>query len=588
MRCAVAAPQNPETNPFARQNHRGGLARWIPLIATLRGYQRGWIWRDLAAGLALTALLVPVGMSYAAASGLPAIYGLYATIVPLIAYAVFGPSRIMVLGPDSALVGLIAATILPLSAGNPEKAVALASMLAVLSGLLCIAAGLAKFGFITDLLSKPVRDGYINGIALTVLVGQLPKVLGFSVSPGSFLAETGDLLQGIGSGQIHPMACVIGLSCLAVILGFRRWAPAVPGVLIAVAGATILVSWLSGPIREGIAVIGPLPQGLPQFRIPAVSPAEIGELFAAAVAIALVSFTDMSAVSRAFAHRTGAEVDSNQEILALGAANAATGLFSGFPVSSSMSRTPVAESAGAKTQVTGLVGALCVALLLLFAPGLLSHLPQAALGAVVVAACLSLVEIRSVLRLYRLRRDEFVLSLACFLGVVLLGVMPGIFIAVSLSLLAFIWRAWQPYSAVMGYVEALGSYHDISRHPEAKCVDGLVLFRWDAPLFFANAELFRKRVLRAVSHAPTPVRRVVVAAEPITDVDMTAAGVLAELDAALHEARMDLCFAEMKGPVKDRLKRYGLFNRLGVENFFPTIEQAVEHYLSLHKIDGPA
>ena len=588
MRCAVAAPQNPETNPFARQNHRGGLARWIPLIATVRGYQRGWLWRDLAAGLALTALLVPVGMSYAAASGLPAIYGLYATIVPLIAYAVFGPSRIMVLGPDSALVGLIAATILPLSAGNPEKAVALASMLAVLSGLLCIAAGLAKFGFITDLLSKPVRDGYINGIALTVLVGQLPKVLGFSVSPGSFPAETGDLLQGIGSGQIHPMACVIGLSCLAVILGFRRWAPMVPGVLIAVAGATILVPWLSAPIREGIAVIGPLPQGLPQFRIPDVSFAEIGKLFAAAVAIALVSFTDMSAVSRAFAHRTGGEVDSNQEILALGAANAAAGLFSGFPVSSSMSRTPVAEAAGAKTQVTGLVGALSVALLLIAAPGLLSHLPHAALGAVVVAACLSLVEIRSVLRLYRLRRDEFVLSMACFLGVVLLGVIPGIFIAVSLSLLVFIWRAWQPYSAVMGYVEALSSFHDISRHPEAKCIDGLVLFRWDAPLFFANAELFRRRVLRAVSHAPTPTRWVVVAAEPITDVDMTAAGVLDELDAALHAAGMDLCFAEMKGPVKDRLKRYGLFNRLGVENFFPTIEQAVEHYLSLNKIDGPA
>ena len=584
----MAAPQNPETNPFARQNHRGGLARWIPLLATLRGYQRGWLWRDLAAGLALTALLVPVGMSYAATSGLPAIYGLYATIVPLIAYAVFGPSRIMVLGPDSALVGLIAATILPLSAGNPEKAVALASMLAVLSGLLCILAGLAKFGFITDLLSRPVRDGYINGIALTVLVGQLPKVLGFSVSPGSFPAETGDLLQGIGSGQIHAMACVIGLSCLAVILGFRRWAPMVPGVLIAVAGATIFVSWFPAPIREGIAVIGPLPQGLPQFRIPDVSPAEIGELFAAAVAIALVSFTDMSAVSRAFAHRTGGEVDSNQEILALGAANVAAGLFSGFPVSSSMSRTPVAEAAGAKTQVTGLVGALCVALLLLFAPGLLFHLPQAALGAVVVAACLSLIEIRSVLRLYRLRRDEFVLSLACFLGVVLLGVMPGIFIAVSLSLLAFIWRAWQPYSAVMGYVEALGSYHDISRHPEAKCIDGLVLFRWDAPLFFANAELFRRRVLRAVSHAPTPVRWVVVAAEPITDVDMTAAGVLDELDAALHAAGMDLCFAEMKGPVKDRLKRYGLFNRLGVENFFPTIEQAVEHYLSLNRMDGPA
>ncbi len=580
----MAAMQIPGPNPFSRQGQRDGLSRWIPLIATLRGYQRGWLWRDLAAGLALTALLVPVGMSYAAASGLPAIYGLYATIIPLAAYAVFGPSRIMVLGPDSALVGLIAATILPLSAGNPEKAVALASVLAVLSGLLCIAAGLAKFGFITDLLSKPIRDGYINGIALTVLVGQLPKVLGFSVSPGSFLSEIGELAQGIGSGQIHPIACVIGLSCLAVILGFRRLAPAIPGVLIAVAGATILVSWLPGPVREGIAVIGPLPQGLPQFRIPDVSPAEIGELIAAAVAIALVSFTDMSAVSRAFAHRTGTEVDSNQEILALGAANVATGLFSGFPVSSSMSRTPVAEAAGAKTQITGLAGAVFVALLLIFAPGLLAHLPNAALGAVVVAACVILVEIRGVAQLYRLRPDEFVLSMVCFLGVVLLGVIPGIFMAVSLALLSFIWRAWQPHTAVMGYVDALGSYHDISRHPEAKCMDGLVLFRWDAPLFFANAEIFRRHVLRAAANAPTPTRWVVVAAEPITDVDITAAGMLAELDAALHDAGLELCFAEMKGPVKDRLKRYGLFNRLGVENFFPTIEQAVERYRKLHGI----
>ena len=579
----MSALQIPKTNPLSPQSRRRGLSRWIPLIETLRGYQRGWLWRDIAAGLALTALLVPVGMSYAAASGLPAICGLYATIVPLAAYAVFGPSRIMVLGPDSALVGLISATILPLAAGSPEKAVALASMLAVLSGLLCILAGLAKFGFITDLLSRPVRDGYINGIALTVLVGQLPKVLGFSVSQGSFLAEAGNLLQGIGSGQIHPTACVIGLSCLAVILGFRRWAPAVPGVLIAVAGATILVSWLPGTVREGIAVIGPLPQGLPQFRIPSVSLAEIGELIAAAVAIALVSFTDMSAVSRAFAHRTGAEVDSNQEIFALGAANVAAGLFSGFPVSSSMSRTPVAEASGAKTQMTGLVGAGFVSLLLMVAPGLLAHLPQAALGAVVVAACVILVEVRGVAQLYRLRPDEFVLSMVCFFGVVLLGVIPGIFMAVSLALLSFIWREWQPHAAVMGYVDALGSYHDISRHPEAKRMDGLVLFRWDAPLFFANAEIFRKHILRAAANAPTPTRWVVVAAEPITDVDITAAGMLSELDTALHDAGMELCFAEMKGPVKDRLKRYGLFNRLGVENFFPTIEQAVERYRALHE-----
>jgi len=586
-RCSLAKPQIPAVDFFVRKARPHGLYRFLPILSTLRDYQRDWILPDIAAGLVLTTILVPVGMSYAAASGLPAIYGLYATIVPLIAYAIFGPSRILVLGPDSALAGLIAATILPLAAGNADKAVALAGMLAVLSGTLCILAGLARFGFITDLLSKPIRDGYLNGIALTVLIGQLPKFLGFSVSGSNFLKETNGLVQGIWHGQINWVACIIGLSCLMVILGFRRWAPRIPGVLVAVSGATILVSLLDLSTRVGIVVIGPLPQGLPQFHIPSVSWAEFGNLCAAAVAIALVSFADMSTLSRAFAYRTGAEVDSNQEIVALGAANVAAGIFQGFPVTSSASRTPVAESAGAKTQITCVVGAICIALLLILAPGLLTNLPQAALGAIVIAACISLVEVRGVLRLYKLRRDEFVLSMVCFLGVVLLGVIQGIFIAVGLALFAFIWRAWQPYYTVLGHVDGLNSYHDTSRHPEARRIDGLVLFRWDAPLFFANAEIFHHQVLRAVAHAPTPTKWVVVAAEPITDVDITAAGMLADLDAALHQAGMDLFFAEMKGPVKDRLKRYGLFHRLGIENFFPTIEQAVERYLAVHRINQP-
>ncbi len=569
-----------------RRNRPRGLYRMFPLLATLRAYQREWVLHDIAAGLVLTAILVPVGMGYASASGLPAIYGLYATIVPLIAYAVFGPSRILILGPDSALVGLIAATILPLAAGDAGKAVTFASMLAVLSGALCILAGLARFGFITDLLSKPIRDGYLNGIALTVLIGQLPKVLGFSVSGSSFFEETAGLIQSIGHGQINGSACIIGVLCLAVVLGFRRWAPRIPGVLIAVAGATIFVWFFDLSAKAGIAVIGPLPQGLPSLQIPSVTLAELGELSVAAVAIALVSFADMSALSRTFAKRTGSSVDSNQEIIALGVANVAAGLFQGFPVTSSASRTPVAESAGAKTQIAGVVGAVSIALLLIAAPGLFSFLPQAALGAIVIAACLSLVEIRGVARLFKLRRDEFVLSLVCFLGVVGLGVIQGIFIAVGLALLAFIWRAWRPYDAVLGRVDGLKSYHDISRHPEARRIPGLVLFRWDAPLFFANAEIFRSQVLRAVANAPTRTRWVVVTAEPITDVDITAADVLAELDEKLHQAGMDLYFAEMKGPVKDTLKRYGLFKRLGVDNFFPTIEQAVEHYMAVYKMDG--
>ena len=572
-------------NPFTREARTRGVRHWIPCLTTLRLYERSWLVKDVAAGLVLTAVLVPVGMGYAEAAGLPALCGLYATIVPLIAYAIFGPSRVMVLGPDSALAGLIAAAVMPLAAGNAERAVALAGVLAILSGGICILAGLARFGFITDLLSTPIRYGYLNGIALTVLIGQLPKVFGFSVHGDSLPQKADGVVRGLASGQANGVTCAVGLSCLILILALKRWAPRIPGVLIAVVGATVVAGLYDLNTLAGVSVAGPLPQGLPAFRLPAVSYAEWTSLLAAAGAIALVSFGETSVLARTVALRHGYEVDDNQELIALGAANLAAGFFQGFSVSSSASRTPVAEAAGAKTQVTCVIGAACIALLLVFAPGLLRNLPQAALGAVVISACISLVEVRGLQRLYRLRLGEFWLSIVCFLGVALLGIIPGIFIAVALALLAFIWRAWRPYDAVLGRVDGLRGYHDVSRHPEARRIPGLVLFRWDAPLFFANAHIFHEHVLRAVAEAPTRTRRVIVTAEPVTDVDITAADALIVLDEELHGAGIELCFAEVKGPVKDRLRRYGLFTKLGDENFFRTIEEAVNRYLEVHQVE---
>ncbi len=578
-------PPGSGINPFAREAPPRGLWRWIPGVLVLRAYKREWLIKDVVAGVVLTALLVPVGMGYAEAAGLPAIYGLYATIAPLLAYALFGPSHILVLGPDSSLAALIAATILPLAGGDAGRAVTLAGMLAILSGLLCILAGLAKFGFITDLLSKPIRYGYLNGIGLTVLIGQLSKMVGFSTKGDNLVQEALNLARGIFAGRTNWTAFIIGGVCLAIILGFKRWLPKVPGVLVAVVGATLAVALFGLANRTGISVVGPLPRGLPVPKIPVVSFAELRILFGSALAIAMVSFADMSVLSRTFALRCGYEVDGDQELIALGISNVAAGFFQGFSISSSASRTPVAEAAGAKTQLTGVVGAVCIALLLIVAPTLLQSLPHAALGAIVISACLGLFEIQGVLRLYHLRRGEFALSLVCFLGVALLGVIQGIFLAVGLALLAFIWRAWRPYHAVLGMVDELQSYHDIVRHPEGRLVPGLVLFRWNAPLFFANAEIFREHVLRAVAEAPTPTKWVVVTAEPVTDVDLTAADELSELDQALHKEGIELCFAEMKGPVKDYLKRYGLFTRLGVENFYPTIEQAVAQYLKVHSVE---
>jgi len=574
-----------EPNPFARRAGPAGLCHWIPGLAILRIYSPGWFVRDVFAGMVLTAILVPTGMGYATASGLPAICGLYATVVPLLAYALFGPSRILVLGPDSSLAPLIAATILPLAMGQTDRAVALAGMLAILTGALCLLAGLARFGFVTELLSKPIRYGYLNGIALTVIIGQAPKLFGFQVDGDGFLARVAGLTGGLVQARINWAAVAIGAGCLLVILSCRRWAPRIPGALIAVIGATLVVTNFDLASRAGVAVAGPLPQGLPTFQVPWVSWDELRTLMAGAVAITLISFADMSVLSRTYAQRGGYEVDANQEFIALGIANASAGLFHGFPVSSSTSRTPVAESAGARTQVAGVVGAICISLMLVYAPTLLANLPHAALAAVVIGAAIGLIEVAGLIRLYRLRRSELLLSIVCFLGVILAGVVQGIFLAVGLALLAFIWRAWRPYDAVLGRVDGLKGYHDITRHPEARRIPGLVLFRWDAPLFFANAAVFQEHVLRALAEATTPTKWVVVAAEPVTDVDITAADMLAELDQRLHQAGADLCFAEMKGRVKDRLKQYGLFDTLGTDNFFPTIGQAVDRYLAVHQVE---
>ena len=559
--------------------------RWLPGLQTLRSYHRSWLPRDVVAGIVLTALLVPAGMGYAEASGLPAIYGLYATMVPLLVYALVGPSRILVLGPDSSLAPLIAAAILPLAAGNEGEAVALAGMLAIFSGALCVLAGLARFGFIADLLSKPVRYGYMNGIALTVLLSQLPKLFGFSVDAEGVIAEARAFVRGVADGETNTVALVIGVACLLVILGFKRWRPQIPGVLVAVVGATVAVGVFGLAERYDLSVVGPLPKGLPSFEIPSVSFDHLQALVAGAVGIALVSFADTSVLSRTFAIRGGYRVDPNQELVALGAANVAAGFFQGFSVSSSSSRTPVAEAAGAKSQATGLVGALAIALMLLLFPNVVRNLPDSALAAVVITAAMGLIEAAGVRKLYRVHRTEFALSIACFLGVAVLGVIEGIFIAVALSLLDFIRRAWRPHYAVLGRADDVKGYHDVTRYPDARRVPGLVLFRWDAPLFFANAEEFADEVRQAIASSPTPVRWVVVAAEPITDLDTSAADVLKDLDGELAAGGIDLRFAEMKDPVKDRLKRYALFERFGDDHFYPTVGAAVGAYVDATGVD---
>ncbi|SOZ34773.1 SulP family inorganic anion transporter [Cupriavidus neocaledonicus] len=554
-----------------------GWLRWLPGLLMLKSYQPAWLPRDLAAGLVLTTMLVPVGIAYAEASGVPGVYGLYATIIPLLAYALLGPSRILVLGPDSALAAPILAVVLQLSGGDPGRAVLVASMMAVVAGAFCIILGLLRLGFITELLSKPIRYGYMNGIALAVLVSQLPKLFAISVEDAGPLRELLSLGQAMAAGQANWYSFAVGAGSLVLILLLKRF-ERVPGILIAVIVATLVVSVLHLD-QAGVKVLGRIPQGLPAFVVPWLSGVDLVEILLGGCAVALISFADTSVLSRTFAARTNTRVDPNQEMVGLGVANLAAGFFQGFPISSSASRTPVAEAAGAKTQLTGVVGALAVAALLMFAPNLLQYLPNSALAAVVIAAAIGLFEVADLKRIYRIQQWEFWLSMVCFAAVAVFGAIPGIFLAVVIAVIEFLWDGWRPHFAVLGRVEGLRGYHDTKRYPHAARIDGLVLFRWDAPLFFANAELFQQRLMEAIEESPTPVRRVVVAAEPVTSVDVTSADMLRELGGILRERGIALHFAEMKDPVRDKLRRFELLEAIGDRNFHPTVGSAVDDYV---------
>lgn len=560
-----------------RHDGHGVLAhvRSVPGIRAAKSYRRAWLPKDLVAGVVLTTLLVPQGMAYAELAGLPAITGLYTSMLCLLGYAVFGPSRILVLGPDSSLGPMIAATVLPLVAadGDPDRAVALASMLAVMVAAIMILASVAKLGFIADLISKPTMIGYMNGLALTILVGQLPKLLGFDVDADNLIGECAGLVRMVADGATVPAAAAVGLGGIALILLLQRFLPKVPAVLVMVVLAIAAATFFDLAGR-GVGLVGVLPEGFPPFTVPDVRPSDLAPLLAGALGIALVSLADTISNASAFAARTGQEVRGNQEMSGVGAANLAAAFFQGFPVSSSGSRTAVAERAGARSQLTGVVGAGLIALMLVLAPGLFRNLPQPALAAVVITASLSLADVPGAVRLWRQRRTEFLLCFAAFAGVALLGVLPGIAIAVGLSVLNVFRRAWWPYDTVLGRVPGLEGYHDVRSYPGAGRLPGLVIYRFDAPLFFANAKTFRDEVRRLAAADPRP-GWIVVAAEPMTDVDTTAADILEDLDEALNAGGVHLVFAELKDPVRRKIERYGLTRTIDPGHFFPTVEAAV-------------
>jgi len=551
-----------------------GITRWLPGVAVARHYRRAWLWPDVRAGIVVTALLIPAGMGYAAAAGLPPETGLYATIVPLLAYAVFGPSRVLVLGPDSALAPIIAASVLPLALGSDDRAVALAGLLAIMVGAILLLGGLLRLGFVTDLLSKPIRVGYLNAVALLVIVSQVPKLLGFSIESLSPLPDVVSIVRGVAAGEVQALAMAFGIGSLVVIFALRLLRSPVPGVLVVVVVATAITAIFG--LSGSLPVVGALPQGLPAPALGGLTWADVASLALPAAGIALVAFADTAVLSRSLAARRGESVSGNQEMSGIGLANIAGGLLGGFPVSASSSRTPVAEQAGSRTQLTGVVGAVLLIAFILLAPGLTAYLPSATLAAVVISAAVSLIDVPGFVRLVRLDKVDAGLSLAAFVGVLVFGVLEGIVVTIGLSLLAFVQRSWRPYKAELGRVTALRGYHDLSRYPEGQRLPGIVIVRFDAPLFFANGAIFDDYVRSRVDAAGPGIHTVILAAEPITDIDTTAMDELIELDDYLATNGIRLILAEMKDPVIDVLRRYGLTERFTPDRFAATVGAAVD------------
>ena len=552
---------------------------FVPGLGAFRTYRRGWLGKDVSAGLVLTALLVPQGMAYAELAGLPAVTGLYTSVLCLLGYAVFGPSRVLVLGPDSSLGPMIAATVLPLVAadGDPARAIALASMLGLMVGVLLVLAGVGHLGLIADLLSKPTQIGYMNGLALTIVIGQMPKLFGFSIDASGLVEELKGFVQGVQDGKTVGAALGIGLFSLVLIVVFQRWLPKVPAVLVAVVVAIIGATLLDLG-DKGVTLVGVLPQGFPALTIPRITGSDLAPLLIGALGIALVSLTDTISTASVFAGRAGQEVRANQEMIGIGAANLAAGLFQGFPVSTSSSRTAVAESAGAKSQLTGVVGAGAITAMLLFLPGLLQNLPQPTLAAVVIAAALSLADIAATRKLWRQRRSEWLVSVVAFLGVAILGVLPGIAVAVLLSVFNVFRRSWWSYRTRLGRVPDVAGFHDVTLRPGAEELEGLVLFRFDGPLFFANARRFAEDI-RSLARTDPPPRWIVLAAEPMTDVDPTAAEILAKVNEELTERGIRVGIAELKDPVRAKLQRYEPSRVVDESRIFSTVDEAVAAYL---------
>jgi SulP family sulfate permease len=565
------------------------IRRYLPGVSVLRGYQRTWLRGDLLSGVTVAAYLVPQVMAYAEVAGLPAIVGLWASVGPLVVYAILGSSRQLSVGPESSTALMTAAAVTVLVAGDQQNYAATAAALALAVGAVCLLCWLARLGFLANLLSHPVLIGYMAGIAVLMIISQLGKVTGIAVEGDSVLSEVRFFVAHLG--EVHWPTLLVAAGTFTLLVAFQRLLPRWPGPLIAMVAAAAVVSVLNLEQR-GVQTVGSIPRGLPPVSIPDFATIDLNALLPAALGVTIVAYSDNIVSARAFAARRREVIDARQEFLALGAANLSAGLFSGFPVSSSGSRTVIGDAMGSRTQLYSLVAAAAVLLTTLFLGPALSTFPMAALGAVVVFAALRLIDFAELRRIARFRTSELLLALATTAAVLIFDVLYGIAVAVALSIFDLLRRIARPHDGILGYVPGLAGMHDIDDYATGRQLPGLLVYRYDAPLFFANAEDFKRRALEAIDSADPPVEWFLLNAEANTEVDLTAVDALEEVRKTLAERDIVFALARVKMDLREDLAPTGLIDRIGEDRVFPTLPTAVsayqEWYAARHGGDPPA
>jgi SulP family sulfate permease len=557
----------------------------LPIRKWLAGYRREWLSGDLVAGLTVAAATIPAALAYAELAGLPAVYGLYASIVPALLYVVLGTSRQLQIGPGSTLSILVAASLGgAMVAADSEEAIVAAAVLALIAGGLLLAAGLLRLGFVADFLSGPVLSGFTTGAALIIISSQLGKLFGIEVDADGFFETIWEVASSLGETNGSTLA--LGVGAIVMLLAMQRWLPSLPSSLIVVVLGIAAVS-IFDLKAEGVSVVGDIPAGLPGLDVPDLG--KIDDLFGAGVAVALLVYVETIAVSREFGARHSYRIDANQELIASGAANLGAGLFQGFPVDGSFSQSALNDSAGARSQIAALVTAIAVALVLLALTGLLTNLPSTVLAAIIIVAVLSLIKVAELRRLWWLQRPseegsrwlaarlDLASAVITFAGTLLIGILEGILIGVGFTLLALLQRASRPNVAELGQVSGEGVYRDIARAPDAETVPGLVILRWDGELFFANASNFREQVMSLIEDSEEP-RGVLLDASAVTSIDVSAADMLAKLFGNLDDRGLSVLVARTKGPLREMVASSELEEMIPPDRQFRSVRGAVEYY----------